>query len=590
MKYTKNIFLSEYAIKKILKGKCMGQYNQKVKARVNLVNSIGFKVMAMVIISILISNLFSMLVMVPSAKEKLSESVQNNMLGLATSYGKLVEESLEKEEASYELYSDLVGNVKITGLDSSYVYIVASDGIMQYHPTREKVGNKVENTVVTGLVKDIQAGKHPQDDIVTYEFKGAMKYAAYHVLKDNSILVITADEKEVFDPINGISRRAVSGIVIIMIIMIGLTCLFANNVSKPIKKAAGVMDKIAGFDFRESPELKEVLSRKDEIGLMGKSVEQMSSQIRNIIERIDTASMAISNNVSELDKISVDINGTCTDNSATTQELAASMEETAATSETIASNIVVMRSGADEIRSLSDGGEKLSIEIKKRAVDLKDKTRQATANTTEMYERVREDTKEALRQAEAVNKINNLTNAIMEIASQTNLLSLNASIEAARAGEAGRGFAVVAGEIGNLATESANTVGNINRIIEEVNVAVNNMAKNMTDTVEFLEKVVLQDYAQFAEVSEQYNADAGNINESMKEIMSAVDQLTITIGDISNSIEGISTTMGEAASGVSDIAGKTSDIVTKTVRNTELVTECSDVAGNLQNIVGEFTL
>ncbi len=316
----------------------------------------------------------------------------------------------------------------------------------------------------------------------------------------------------------------------------------------------------------------------------------MSSQIRNIIERIDTASMAISNNVSELDKISVDINGTCTDNSATTQELAASMEETAATSETIASNIVVMRSGADEIRSLSDGGEKLSIEIKKRAVDLKDKTRQATANTTEMYERVREDTKEALRQAEAVNKINNLTNAIMEIASQTNLLSLNASIEAARAGEAGRGFAVVAGEIGNLAAESANTVGNINRIIEEVNVAVNNMAKNMTDTVEFLEKVVLQDYAQFAEVSEQYNADAGNINESMKEIMSAVDQLTITIGDISNSIEGISTTMGEAASGVSDIAGKTSDIVTKTVRNTELVTECSDVAGNLQNIVGEFTL
>ncbi|MGN1197411.1 MAG: hypothetical protein ACI4TA_07415 [Acetatifactor sp.] len=84
----------------------MGQYNQKVKARVNLVNSIGFKVMAMVIISILISNLFSMLVMVPSAKEKLSESVQNNMLGLATSYGKLVEESLEKEEASYELYSE----------------------------------------------------------------------------------------------------------------------------------------------------------------------------------------------------------------------------------------------------------------------------------------------------------------------------------------------------------------------------------------------------------------------------------------------------------------------------------------------------
>lgn len=76
----------------------------------------------------------------------------------------------------------------------------------------------------------------------------------------------------------------------------------------------------------------------------------------------------------------------------------------------------------------------------------------------------------------------------MEIASQTNLLALNASIEAARAGEAGKGFAVVATEIGNLANQSSETVGNINVIMEEISIAVNHMTDSLEETTEFLEK------------------------------------------------------------------------------------------------------
>ena len=79
-----------------------------------------------------------------------------------------------------------------------------------------------------------------------------------------------------------------------------------------------------------------------------------------------------------------------------------------------------------------------------------------------MYENVQQKTEAAMEQAKAVEKINQFTQAILEISSQTNLLALNASIEAARAGEAGKGFAVVAGEIGTLAAQTSTTVGSIN--------------------------------------------------------------------------------------------------------------------------------
>jgi len=78
------------------------------------------------------------------------------------------------------------------------------------------------------------------------------------------------------------------------------------------------------------------------------------------------------------------------------------------------------------------------------AVALKKMTAEAGERTTTMYEEVRGSSKEAMEQAQAVERIKELTQNIMDISSQTNLLALNASIEAARAGEAGKGFAVVA--------------------------------------------------------------------------------------------------------------------------------------------------
>ena len=139
----------------------------------------------------------------------------------------------------------------------------------------------------------------------------------------------------------------------------------------------------------------------------------------------------------------------------------------------------------------------------------------------QMYAVMKQKTDAAVEQAKSVQKINALTDNIKQISSQTNLLALNANIEAARAGEAGRGFAVVASEIGDLATQTLDTVSTIDEIVGEVNSSVSNMTECLTTIMEFLEQTVLGDYEHFAQVGEQYHADADTFQQIMQQTKEA---------------------------------------------------------------------
>lgn len=113
-------------------------WRKKGSNKVGMVNSIRFTIACVTVVAVLVTTVINMALIIPGAQSKLSEAVKNNMLSLAESYGMLAEEALKQQEPSYELYEDLIGGVKVEGVESSYIYIVASDGIMQYHPKKEK--------------------------------------------------------------------------------------------------------------------------------------------------------------------------------------------------------------------------------------------------------------------------------------------------------------------------------------------------------------------------------------------------------------------------------------------------------------------
>ena len=492
-----------------------------------------------------------------------------------------------------EYFGGVLGNIELTGVEGSYAYFVSADGMMVYHSSAEKIGNAVENEAVKGLTSRIARGESVSsigDGSVVYEYKGSDKFAGYAFTNGGNIVVVTGDYDLVMAPMKALRILLIATATVLLIVTITAFYIIISSMLKPVGTLVEILDDTANFDLRHNSKSDAICKRKDEFGLIAKSVRDMRASLRDIVGKIETNSDEIETNMSVLNETANVVNTMCTDNSATTEELAASMEECSASSESINNDIMGMQNTAHQIEMQTNDGSTVSDEIMERATDLKRTTEKASRTTKEKYANVKVMADKAIENSKAAEKINELTDTIMAISSQTSLLALNASIEAARAGEAGRGFAVVATEIGSLAGQTSSAVSNINGIVDEVNSAISQMQTCLTEMGDFIEKTVLKDYEEFQKVGDRYQDDADIFKDSMSSIKNSVDELTETIADIVEAIGAINTAIGESANGVTDIAGKTTDIVQGMSDTDVMVTQCNECVDRLEEIIKKFVL
>ncbi len=562
----------------------------KNNSKVGFFRSLKFKIMVLAQAFLVIAVVGCIVIAMPTSSKLIREQARSSMLSLTKASARMLEYEISGSggEMPIEMLAGILVDAKLEGVESSYSYLVARDSTMLYHPTPEKIGQPVENEAVKQILADLDRGVVPQPDVITYNFKGVLKYAAFQVLDNQCILVMTADENDILRGVTEVRNRLIGSGAVLVAIGIILSLAIVGYMLKALDLITDIINDTSQFNFKKNPASDKIVKKTDEIGLMGRAISNMRANMRTMVGDIEDVSVQITGNVNEVKAISAEINNKCTDNSATTQQLAAGMEEAAATTETINGNIVHMRKEAEQIKGLTAEGERLASEVKTRAEDLKSTTNEAMDRTTKMYQNISEKTEQAVKGSKAVEKINELTNAIMEISSQTGLLALNASIEAARAGEAGKGFAVVATEIGSLANQTSETVGSINTIVADVNHAVSTLTESLQDTVEFLDKIVLKDYEQFAEVGEHYYNDSEKYSSGMNTIEESVIKLTDTITKIADALDGINSTINESTIGVTDIANKTTNVVEQTVQNNELVENCIETVDKLNQIAAMF--
>ncbi len=558
----------------------------KIK-RTRIVSSIGSKIVLTVGVAIALCVVILLTIMIPKIKDSMAQGVERNMKSIVTAYSVIVEEIAS---TNYEDLNAVLTNAKVEGLSSSYAYLVSKDGIMLYHPTEEKIGAPVENDVVKGIVAQLSEGIVPEDAFVKYVYKDVNKFAAYSILSDQSILVVTADEAEVMLPSDQIAKIAILVGIIAAVLAMLVGVLTSMLIIKPLGKLTKVIDKVSEFDFTHNEAMPKLIKRKDEIGFIAKATQKTIENLRDFVRNIGDVQGKIVSFMEGIKAASNSINIISTDNSAITEELAAGMEETSATTTTISENIISMSAQSSEIRKLSKNSELEANTILERAKNVNEATNIAIGKAHKMYDDVKLKTEDAIDKSKAVEKINVLTEAIMQISSQTSLLALNASIEAARAGEAGRGFSVVATEISHLASQTSSTVTDINVIVGVVNEVVKQMQDTLLETIVFLEKNVQTDYESFSEVSIQYSDDALKYKGNMTKVKESMDQLALVVESMSESIGGINSMISESAVGISDIAEKTSDTVTQTDSNYKLVNQCIENVEILQNIVSQFKI
>ena len=561
----------------------------ETKEKVSFIHSITAKIMLMVVVMVALSLMACISIANVRASATVSNVNEKFILSLTESAAKTLDKIPAEVDFSTQCAA-VMQDMRMEGVSSAYGYLVDSDGTMLYHPTADKIGKSVENEVVKGVVSQLQSGNIPQDAVVTYNFNGTVKYAAYALTSDHKIVVMSAYKGEIMEPITNMVRLMAVTMGVCLIICCLAAWLLTNMITKPIHQLTYIITRTANFDFTHNANSRKLYSRKDEIGIMAAEMHIMRKNLREMVTSIQDAGQKINENVSELNEVTDTVNQMCSDNSATSQQLAAGMQETAATTVTINENVSQIKGEAQNINAMAEEGAKNSETVMDRALQLRTKTVTASNKTMDIYNSVKEKAEKAIEGSKAVEKINELTGTIMEISSQTGLLALNASIEAARAGEAGKGFAVVATEIGSLADQTSQAIANISAIVKEVNEAVGNMSECLEETTEFLEKSVSADYKEFEQVSEQYKDDANVFKNSMEGIKTSMAQLAGAIEQIASALSGINDTVGESSVGVTDIAEKTSGMVEKTSSATDKVKECYQCVDELRDIVTKFTL
>lgn len=544
--------------------------------KVSLFSSIRTKILCLMLAAIIFTSGIFLWTVVPITQGNLSDLNENYMNDVTKAYGRFLDRAVGNSDAALNEQSlaGLIGGVSINGVPSSYAYVIDGNGIMLYHPTADKIGKPVENAVAKKLVADIQAGKIPEPDVTDYDFGGVRKYASYYVGIDAKyILLISADESEMFSVVDYIIERTVYAGIFSLILFGIFGFIIVGYMVKPIRRITAIVGKLADMDFTQSGEQDKLNRRRDETGSMSRAIAQLREQLREIVTDIREQSGEIYRSAEELSINAKNTEETMGEVEKTVLEIADGATSQAQETQKATENVILMGNMVEETNQEVE-------HLKENAASIRvssDHASQILSNLDEINEKTKEAIEVIYKQTNTTNesavKIREATAIITSIAEETNLLSLNATIEAARAGEQGRGFAVVASQIQKLAEQSDESAKQIETI-------VNSLIDDSEKAVETMNVV--------KDIIGRQSENVEKTNTIFGQVKSGIDY----------SIEGITSIaektkkMDEARINVVDVVQNLTAIAEENAASTEetsaSVTEVANIVTNISGNSGEL--
>lgn len=501
------------------------------------------KIIVMVILAVIVSNVICMVFILESSKKQITDSTKHTMVDVINTTSKIVENEIsnaDAEDLDYDEYAKSLSDVKLEGIDSSYVYVVKNDGTMLYHPTKEKVGQPVENAVIKEVVQQLQDGKKPETAVVEYVFNGTTKYSAYTILNNENILVLTADESEALAGITTVTGIAIGICTVVMLLTIIITFILGRRLMQPLVKVSTIIEEIANGNI--NADFGMVKETNDEIGLIIEKMKELTQSLGNIVGRIRNSSDTMSANSYELNDTSSQTLAANNEISKAVEDVAEGSTGMAASISNINENLLEMSNETKDINESVNEIRNQTTAVQDSSKIMNDKIKSMQDSSRKMDDGISAISKRIETVNTTVDKVSNIVSVIEEISSETNLLSLNASIEAARAGDAGKGFAVVAQEIrvlsDNTNTELENIKQIISSLVEECRYCVQASGTIVEDNAKQKEeiKAVLDE---FGSLDEQIQKTAEKADE-IEELVTAMIELNDDITKSSNSLTDVS--------------------------------------------------
>lgn len=488
--------------------------------------------------------------------------------------------------------ADIVKDINLG--EKSYVFLTTDNGDIiihdneEYNPTIEYGFTNIRDILEGKLVPIFEGEDLGLKDRVLSDYDGEERIFLFsNVDKCNWKVGLVLTVSDVLHELENTIMYTVMITVLTVIVAVVISLVISKSISKPILRTVDVSKSMSNLDFTKDIEEKD-LKRTDEIGIMLNSYQAIVDKFRNFSKNLNE-SITVTNDVyfKTIEKLNFLLEQ-ADNNSATTEELSATMEEITATVTSLNESTNDIDKAIMDFAERVEKGANTSNEISKRASKLHIQFTESKNRTLDVYENARSKIVDAIEASKNVQKINVLSNAILEITDKTSLLALNAAIEAARAGESGRGFTVVADEIRKLADSSQETVEEIKLVADTIVGSVNLIVDNMRNLSDFLEKNVVKDYEMMVEAVDQYNNDGALLNDILSDLKANSEKLTTSMNSITASFNEISTTIENSSMATEDIANKNLSIVEAISDIDRIMENNKKTAEKLQKLVSEI--
>ena len=496
--------------------------NERKKSSVSFWHSMKTSFMLVVVaVAAAVVVMYTLMIM-PGIRSNIRQIYSNYLLDLTLSYGSELDKTLTRVDNKMlehvHTMQGIVEKAQLEGIDSSYGYIVSTDGTMLYHPTAEKIGQPVENETVKKIVAEVEAGKTPEPEVVSYMFDGTQKYAACYVSENGFIFVMTADDTDLLKAANKLQARGLGTAVVVLIFGVFVAWICARRMTRPLIRVTSAVDRIAGFDLTEDPELIALDKNKGETGAIAHAVLHMKQALRSMVQQIREESANIHQASGQLEENATATSGNVDSVETAVNEIATGATSQATETQRATEDVVMMGTMIENTSTQVENLNSTAVEMSNASASARDALEELNHINEKAIESIEVIYQQTHTTNESALKIKDVTELIASIAEETNLLSLNASIEAARAGDAGKGFAVVASQIQKLAEQSNASTKKIDDIIHMLLTD----SENAVHTMEEVREVMHQQ----SEKVEQTKQVFGSVNQGIDQSISGMETIS----------------------------------------------------------------